>query len=189
MPSRHQHHRKWTCVLCLLGWLSSILQLPTPAQIPYRTPPKAIADLVDAPLPPVALPSPQRHWLLLADRPALPPIAEVAQPELRLGGIRFNPKTNGPSQPSYLTGLTLVRLTDGTKRRVAGLPNPARLGDLSWSPDERYLAMTHTTDDRVELWLLDVEKAAVRRLGDFQLNAIAGRPFQWLPNRDRKSVV
>lgn len=182
MPSRHQHHRKWTCVLCLLGWLSSILQLPTPAQIPYRTPPKAIADLVDAPLPPVALPSPQRHWLLLADRPALPPIAEVAQPELRLGGIRFNPKTNGPSQPSYLTGLTLVRLTDGTKRRVAGLPNPARLGDLSWSPDERYLAMTHTTDDRVELWLLDVEKAAVRRLGDFQLNAIAGRPFQWLPN-------
>ncbi|QUW04236.1 S9 family peptidase [Chloracidobacterium validum] len=168
--------------LCLAAWLLGSLPTAAPAQTPYRTPPKAIADLVDAPLPPVALTSPRRTWLLLADRPALPPIAEVAQPELRLGGIRFNPRTTGPSQPAYLTGLTLLRLGDGTKRPVTGLPSPARLGDLSWSPDERSVAFTHTTSDRVELWLLDVEKAAARRVGNLQLNAIFGRPFVWLPN-------
>ncbi|OYT69725.1 MAG: S9 family peptidase [Chloracidobacterium sp. CP2_5A] len=166
----------------LASWLGSGLWLTTPAQTPYRVPPKAIADLVDAPLPPAALVSPQRTWLLLAERPALPPIAEIAQPELRLGGIRLNPRTNGPSQPAYVTGLTLLRLADGTKRPVAGLPSPPRLGDLSWSPDERHVAFTHTASDRVELWLLEVEKAAARRLGDLRLNAVAGRALQWFPD-------
>lgn len=160
---------------------------PVAAQTAYRTPPKPIADLVDAPLPPAGFVSPQRTWLLLAERPALPPIAEVAQPELRLGGVRLNPRTNGPSQPAYFTGLTLLRLGDGTKRPVAGLPSPARLGDLGWSPDERHVAFTHTAGDRVELWLLDVDKAAARRLGDLRLNAVAGRPLQWMP--DSRSLL
>ncbi|MCS7080488.1 MAG: prolyl oligopeptidase family serine peptidase [Chloracidobacterium sp.] len=167
--------------LLLAIWLSGDLAPFVVAQTSYRTPPKPIADLVDAPLPPAALVSPQRTWLLLAERPALPPIAEVAQPELRLGGVRLNPRTNGPSQPAYLTGLTLLRLADGTKRPVTGLPTPTRLGDLSWSPDERHVAFTHTAGDRIELWLLDVEKAAARRLGDLRLNAVVGRPLQWFP--------
>ncbi len=167
--------------LLLIGWLGGGWVLPGAAQTPYQMPPKPIADLVDAPLPPTALVSPQRTWLLLADRPALPPITEVAQPELRLGGIRLNPRTNGPSQPAYFTGLTLLRLADRTKSPVAGLPSPARLGDLSWSPDERYVVFTHTAGDQVELWLLDVEKAAARRVADLRLNAAAGRAVQWLP--------
>ena len=39
---------------------------------------------------------------------ALPAIEELAAPQLRLAGVRINPKTNGPARPPRVTGLTLV---------------------------------------------------------------------------------
>ena len=71
----------------------------------YRMPPKAIADLVDAPLPPSVSVSPNQDWLLLMEMPSLPPISELAQPELKLAGLRINPRTNGPSRSYYSTKL------------------------------------------------------------------------------------
>ena len=94
------------------------------APLAYRVPPAPIAALIDAPeLPDVAL-SPDRRWLLLLERPALPPIAELAEPELRLAGLRLNPRTNGPEpqQPLPLAGppASARRERSGPGRRPAG---------------------------------------------------------------------
>ena len=48
----------------------------------------------------------------------LPSIADLAQPELRLAGLRFNPKTNGPSRGRYVTAVSYTHL-DVYKRQVA----------------------------------------------------------------------
>ena len=62
----------------------------------YRTPPAPIADIIQAaPTPSVQLSS-DRRTLAILGREALPPIAAVSEPILRLGGYRINPRTNGP---------------------------------------------------------------------------------------------
>src|SRR5690606_14925882 len=89
----------------------------------YREPSPPVAAIVDAPVPPVPVLSPDRQRLLLLDRPPAPTIAELAQPELRLAGLRINPATNGPSRSSFYTGLVFKSFADGAERRVTGLPD------------------------------------------------------------------
>lgn len=96
------------------------------ASLKYQEPPKAIVELVDVrPTPRVEVsPTDQSgsRWLLIAAISGLPSIADLAQPELRLAGLRFNPKTNGPSRGRYMTALSLKALPDGVERPIAGLP-------------------------------------------------------------------
>jgi dipeptidyl aminopeptidase/acylaminoacyl peptidase len=146
----------------------------------YRAPSPALAAIVDAPLPPAAVLSPDRKWLLLLDRPDAPSLAELAQPELRLAGVRVNPATNGPSRAVPSTGLALQPLDGGAPRRIAGLPAGARLTDPLWSRDGRHVAFAVVTGTGLELWLAPVATAAARRLTGPMLNAMLGDPFAWL---------
>ena len=95
--------------------LFSVLSARVLAQtnLNYRRPPKAIVDLVDILPTPFVEVSPAdasgKKELLIEFVSGFPTIADLAQPELRLGGLRFNPKTNGPSRGWYLTSLDLNR--------------------------------------------------------------------------------
>ncbi len=57
----------------------------------YQIPPKELAAMVDAPLPPATRLSPDRSKFLYMERPGLRTIAEVSREELRLAGVRFYP--------------------------------------------------------------------------------------------------
>ena len=146
----------------------------------YRTPSPALAAIVDAPLPPAAVLSPDRKWLLLLDRPDAPSIAELAQPELRLAGLRVNPVTNGPSRALHYTGLSLQPIAGGSARRIAGLPPGARIADYEWSRDGRHLAFSVVAAAGLELWLASADNATARRLTGPILNAVLGDPLAWL---------
>jgi hypothetical protein len=76
----------------------------------YQKPPKQIQDLVEAPLTPAVRLSPDGKFLLLLAQPGYPTIAELAQPELRLAGLRINPSIHGGSRVSGYTGIELIRL-------------------------------------------------------------------------------
>src|SRR5262249_29315655 len=69
---------------------------PAPGQPVYRKAPPAIAAVLDAPPTPVVSVSPARDHLLLVQGVRYPPIADLAEPMLRLAGLRINPRTNGP---------------------------------------------------------------------------------------------
>jgi dipeptidyl aminopeptidase/acylaminoacyl peptidase len=171
---------------CLLTFLS-LAAAPATAQersmtSGYRLPPKAIADLVDAPPTPFVSLSPNREWLLLMELPNLPPLSELAQPELRLAGLRLNPRTNGPSRAPYIRKLTLKRLSDGREKPITGLPADPRIGSPSWSPDGEQIAFSLTRSAGIELWVADVQTAKARRLSTAHLNAAYGAPFDWLPD-------
>src|SRR5262245_47904245 len=91
----------------------------------YQRPPKAVTDILDvAPTPLVSL-SPTRDNLLLVERLSYPPVAELAEPMLRLAGERINPRTNGPHLSSALIGLVIQSIDDRRQRRVE-LPAGAR---------------------------------------------------------------
>ena len=151
----------------------------------YQTPPQALQDLLLAPpTPRVSLASDGRTLALLAVQD-FPTVAELSQPELRLAGLRFNPRTNGPSRVSYAVGIKLKKLPNGPETEVKGLPAAARISGVSWSPDNKTMAFALTTpgsglDGRVELWVADVATATARRLLPQPLNDAFGSSFEWV---------
>lgn len=159
-----------------------LLLAPLRAQeaVTYRTPSAPLAAIVDAPLPPFALLTPDRRELLLLERPATPAIAELAQPELRLAGLRINPANNGQSRLSTYTGLVFKSLETGTERRITGLPPGAHIANYEWAPGGQHFAFTVVRADGIELWLADTATAQARRLTPPILNATFGDPIAWL---------
>src|ERR1022692_491602 len=115
---------RWlSCVLLLLLFVPAMsCAAGAQTSLKYQQPPKAIIDLVDArPTPNVEV-SPgdgsNGRWMLIEAISGLPSIADLAQPELRLAGLRFNPKTNGPSRGRYVTALSLQAFSDPAGRSI-----------------------------------------------------------------------
>ncbi|SMB87976.1 glutamyl peptidase. Serine peptidase. MEROPS family S09D [Hymenobacter roseosalivarius DSM 11622] len=174
--------------LFLLGSLLAI-HWTVPAQdLTYQMPPKAIVDLVDAPVTPRVSIAADGKWLLLLDVQDLPSIADLSQPELRMAGLRLNPRTNGPSRVSYSTSLKLKRLAGGAEIPVKGLPTPAKISEVSWSPDDSKVAFALTTEataaagGQIQLWVLDVATATARQIPGVRLNSVFGTAYRWLPD-------
>jgi len=153
----------------------------------YQEPPKAIVDLVDTrPTPFVELSpadSSGKKWMLIGYISGLPSIADLAQPELRLAGLRFNPKTNGPSRGRYLTGLGLQALPAGKEISVAGLPRDVKIRFTSWAPDARHFSFINISDAAADaslsLWIVDVSSAQAHRIPGVALNGVFGSPCEW----------
>ncbi len=154
----------------------------------YRRPPPEIAAIAEAPPTPDVRVSPDGRWLLILERPALRPIAEVARPEMRLAGLRFDPRTNGPSREGYATRLLLARLRGTSEevaapaRPIAGLPEGARIRDVAFAPDGTRFAFALARTDEIELFCADVEAAKARRLAGRLNGADGDSPFHWLPD-------
>ncbi|AIF46880.1 S9 family peptidase [Dyella japonica] len=150
----------------------------------YLTPPAPLQALVDAPRPPQLSISPHRDLLALTQTPALPGIDVVAQPELKLAGLRINPRTYAQSRFVFGTDLWLMDVATGKEIRLQGLPQPLSIATSSWSPDQRYLAFNQV-DARAgtnELWIVDVAARSAHRLIALPLNTVAGRGYRWMPD-------
>jgi len=177
-------------------FLFSIPAARAQTNLQYQRPPKAMVDIVDAlPTPGIEL-SPARgaagkRWMLIERFSGLPTIADLAQPELRLAGLRFNPRTDGPSRGRYDTSLELQALPSGKATEVSGLPARAKIRFADWSPDGRKISFVNISDAQedagLSLWIVDASTAEARRLPGIALNGIFGAPCEWLS--DSQSLV
>ncbi len=148
----------------------------------YQRPPEAIAKLIDAPSTPSVSIDSKGEWMLLMQRPGYPSIEEVSAPELRIGGTRINPATNGRSRASHMTGLTLRNIATGEEINFSGMPSKPQIANVSWSNDETKIGFTNTTENGIELWMADIQtKQAKRLLGAIVNNAYVSA-FDWLPD-------
>ncbi|WP_266368589.1 S9 family peptidase [Tellurirhabdus rosea] len=170
-------------------WLAALLPLTTLAQDAptYLTPPKAIADLATAPPTPSVSISPKNDWMLLLERSDMPTIAELAAPELRIGGLRINPLNNGQSRALTFVGIRIKNIATKAEKPVSGLPENVRIADLSWSPDGKRIAFTVPKQTSIELWTADIATGAATRLLEGVNDAIPGVPFDWTP--DGQSLI
>ncbi|HYX43140.1 MAG TPA: hypothetical protein VE821_15650, partial [Pyrinomonadaceae bacterium] len=158
---------------------------PTCAQS-YRKPPQAVLDVLNAPVTPSASVSPTGELMLLATGVRYPPISDLAQPMLRLAGLRINPNTNGPHRSPYFVALSLKRIGDGAETKVS-LPADAHMDFPQWSPDGRHFAFMNTTPTGIELWTGDSATGQIKQLKGVRVNAVYGDPVQWLP--DNRTLV
>ena len=159
------------------------------AQDTWQTPPEPIAAMLDTPqLPDVGF-SPNSEWIIEFTQAGLPPIEELTVPVVAVAGLQINPSTWGPAKPGYYVSLAVRRLNEASTRTIEGLPSDARIRDLVWSDDSRYLAFSHTqlSDSKeaksgISLWVLDIEEGKAKQITDPILNATSASPFHWLPN-------
>lgn len=148
----------------------------------YQLPPKEILDLVDAPLSPRISINSTGDMAVLFYRKGYKSIAELSDEELRLAGLRINPRADIGSRQRYYFDLKLLDVSTKQTINVSGLPKDARLTYISWSPNEEHVAFVHNDNEDTHLYILDVKSRSAKKLSTRPLNANMGRPFVWHPN-------
>ena len=166
-----------------------LLGLSTNAQLDleYQIPPKEIMELADIKLPPVVSMTEDANYAVLRYRNQYKSIEELSETELRLGGLRINPLTNISSREIYYSDIAILDVKNGKENYVNGLPENPRLSNFIWSPNQKMMAFTNTTKKGVELWILDIAKAEIKKITEDKINANIGTPFEWL--QDNKSLL
>lgn len=150
--------------------------------VSYKTPPKDIMDLVlSKPTPGVNINS-KGEWMILTERSDFPTIEDMAQPELRIAGLRINPKNFGPSRTGYSVSLQLKHISSKKAYDISGLPENLKAGAIQWSPDETKFAFTNTLLDRIDLYVVDIDTKTARKINTGQLNTVVGGPYSWVNN-------
>jgi len=163
----------------LLGFVL-LISSAVSAQSSYQTPPAAIADLVNAPSTPAVTFSKDGSYMLVLERTESPSIEDLAQPELRIAGIRINPSTSGPSRMGGYTNLKIKKTATGEEIQVTGLPSPAKMSGFTFSMDERYLAFTQTEAKGISLWVVDLSTYTAKAVTGPILNQVLGNSMAWL---------
>lgn len=154
----------------------------------YQKPSQEILELADVDLAPgVQIDSKGEHMVLLY-RDQYKSINELSETELRLAGLRINPVTNIGSRTNYYTNLKVKKTSDKDATQVSGLPQDARLSNFRWSPDETMIACLNTTSTGVEVWLLNIKDAKVKRITDAKVNANMGSTLSWFDDNQHLLV-
>jgi dipeptidyl aminopeptidase/acylaminoacyl peptidase len=168
--------------LFLITFIFSCTKITAQDAIQYQTPPKAIYDLVMAkPTPTVTFDS-KGQFMLILDRSSMPSVEDLAQPELRIAGLRINPNNFGPSRSSYFTNITIKDVKKGTEFKVSGLPPNLKAGNLQWSPNDDKAALTNTTNTGIDIYVIDIKNHKANRVNKAAVNLVLGAAFDWIDN-------
>ncbi len=187
MKQRNSSVLLWKTVAAIV--LLAFAAFPVAAQqgaVRYQKPPKEVLDVLDAPAPMTMSVNPTRDHGILFEPVRYPPIAELAQPMLRLAGVRINPASNGPHNPFRVKNFMLKTLANGSEKAIT-VPPGAKLSAPVWSPDGKNFASTNTTAGGIELLIGKTSTAALTAVPGVKLNAAIAAPFAWMS--DSRTLV
>ena len=156
-------------------------------KLTYQKPSEEILELVNAPLAPSVLINDEGNYMVLLYRDYYKTIAELSETELRLAGLRINPKTNIGSRTNYYNNVIVKKIGDNEGAQVKGLPENPRLANFNWSPDQSKIAFTNTTTEGVEVMVLDLKSATATAITETNVNANMRDIINWF--KDGESVL
>ncbi len=156
------------------------------AQEPYKTPPKEILDILNAPPTPRVTLSPDRTRMLLVESESMPTIDTLSQPLLRIAGMRITPANNSSQVMVFNTGMTLKTIRDGRDMKIE-LPAGIKFTSPSFSDDGKWISFARYLDNGVELWVADTTSGKAKALTPPRLNMVMG-DIVWMPG-NRKILV
>jgi dipeptidyl aminopeptidase/acylaminoacyl peptidase len=163
-----------TLLLLLLAPLTTFSQS-------YKKPPKEVLDILNAPVTPTAFTSPTRDNVLFLTGLRYPPLADLAQPMLRLAGLRINPASNSPHRFQYSIEMALKRIADGSEIKIQ-LPPGAKVSGTQWSHDGKLFAFLNTTAKGVEVWVGESSTGKIHQLKGVTANSAFGDALDWMPD-------
>ena len=152
------------------------------AQDTYQIPPQVMANLVNNPGTPGVSFTRDGKSMILLQRSESPTIEDLAQEELRLAGVRFNPANHSPSRSGYTTGMIIKDIATGAEKQVMGVPANAKITSMTWTTDGNTMAFLNMTDTGNEVWLFDLQSATVEKLTDAVVSNVYGPGISWMPD-------
>lgn len=160
------------------------MTFPAAAQenLTYQKPPKEILELADFKRAPSLSINSENTIMVFAYSNTYKTLEELSMEEMRLGGLRINPKANIGSTLRYSNNLTYKGLKGKEELEVKGLPKNPQIAYRTWSPDQTKVAFTNTTINGVELWIADLKTGTAKQITSANLNANLGRPYIWMPD-------
>ena len=188
------------CILVVLSLSVTTLVAQAPksdapalgAKFTYQQAPKLIHDVLNSPAQPTVIVAPTHDRMLVVDSRRHPTVADLAQPMLRIGGLRINPATNGPHHPQRHIALRVVSIDSGKETKVA-LPPNAWISLPEWSFDGKHFAFLNYTATGIELFVGDAATSTVHVVPGVKVNSAFGGGFgrgeaiNWMP--DNKSLL
>ena len=164
-------------------------QITSDDNLKFHLPHPDILQLADYKQAPYVTMDTDKKFMLLCYRNTYKTLTDLSEEEIGLAGIRINPAIKIASSIRYYNNLKIEEIDHKDKEpfQVEGLPENPRIAYLTWSPDEKKIAFTHSSSNAVELWLLDVATAKATKLSNLTLNAVLGNPIKWF--RDSQNLL
>ena len=155
----------------------------------YDKPPQAILDVLHAPANARPVMAPTNDRMLLVSWVTYPSITQVAEPYLKLAGVRLEPRTRRKHDTAGGYGVApcaqtfaLVEVATSKETPIT-LPAGGCADAIAWAADGKHFAFRNTSATGVEPWVGDGVTGAIHRLGTAKLNPMLGASLQWMPDQ------
>ena len=170
----------------LLVAATLMAQTPEGSVDKFRKPDAQIEALVMAPPVPVSYFSADYSHAVIASRSCrYVPISELAESEVRIGGLRIDPRNFSLTRENYFEKLELLDSDAGTTVEVEGIPEGAKMKHVQWAPDGKSFCFTNMTSKGVDLYLVTLESLKARKINGHRVNTILlSTPCIWLNSTD-----
>jgi len=147
----------------------------------YQQPGAAVREVLDTPSLPRYSVSPDRQTLATLELRRFASLEELARPVLRLAGLRFEPATSSPQNPTPLQRLHLRSLLnpDAPERNV-DLPIGGVFHSFAWAPDGRRFILVRRTETASELWVGEVGRPSLQPVAFIKLNQVLMPEPVWI---------
>lgn len=124
----------------------------------------------------------QKDYAIYSYRHTYKSLNDLNQPEIRLGGLRINPRRRVSSNLSYFYTLKVHRISENKNYPLQGLPSNPRICYGSFSPDESSYVFCNVSDSGIALFTLYLTTQIVKQITPYMLNASMGKPYEWIDN-------
>jgi dipeptidyl aminopeptidase/acylaminoacyl peptidase len=151
----------------------------------YKQPSADVTAIVETPPTPLVNISPQKDAMMFVHYNPSPGIATLAQPFLKLAGLRINPTLNSGQRITEYTTISVSWLFENKTVPIL-LPEGIRpAGSPTWAPDGQHIAFPVDVKDGVELWVAETRKGEARKMEGIRLNDILMSGFSWMDDSRR----
>jgi dipeptidyl aminopeptidase/acylaminoacyl peptidase len=147
--------------------------------IQYKKPPAVIEKLIMATFNPVVSFNEKGEWMLIMQRSAAPTVEDLAQPELRIAGLRINPTNFSPSRSTNYAGLLLKQVKTGKEYAVKNLPANVKILAASWNPAGNKIAFIQENRTGIDLFVIDLKTFTAAKINKTPLNISSGIYYRW----------
>ena len=156
------------------------LAAPAQESIEYKKPPAVIEKLVLATFNPGVSFNEPGDWMAVLQRSSAPTVEDLAQPELRIAGLRINPSNFSPSRSGYFTGILLKNIATGKEFVIKNLPSNLKISQPTWNRAGNKIAFLQESRNAIDLYVVDLKTFSAKKINRFPLNISTGNSFDWI---------
>jgi len=106
-------------------------------------------------------------------------LAELAQPELRLAGVRFNPDTYSASRHPGYSEARIVDMKTGVATEITGIPAGRPIWGVEFYNDDKNILIHVKESDGIYLYTASVVDGVAKLLTEYRLNGVCSGMIVW----------